>query len=393
MKRYPMKSILAFVFILFSFYSCKKHYSDPRVVLDREYKNEIIAGRKAMSIYLMTNAPGASVSVSIDGKTVWSEGLGYANKELKAPARPATKYRIGQSSKMFAAMLIAKLQEEGKLNVDSSFYTYIPDFPKKQWDFSVSDLGTNSAGFPETHLEALLNKNNYKDLKEYVHATENDSLAYPPNAYFATSDYGTCLLGVVAETLYQKSYPKLVQHMLLDTLGLKETVLDSPSYLIDNRSSSYYQNFIAQIINAPEIDSRFMAPAYGYLSTADDLNKLGQIVLNKTFFSETSYELFLTPRKLNNGYESNFGFGWSVFTDRDGRKVYIQQGNSIGGSSFLAIFPELKLVVSLCTNLADNSGSLPAGKITQLFLDKLDPKKPAEAPAEKKQAKKQDEKK
>ena len=400
MKNYHLKlksisaqSILPLILVLFSFYSCRKQTIDPRIVLDREYKKEILAGRDVMKIYILTAAPGASVCVSVDGKTVWSEGLGYANKELKAPARPETKFRIGRSSQLFAAMLVARMQEEGKLNVDSSFYTYVPQYPKKQWDFTVRNLGTHSAGFPETNSDLIYNKQGFKSMKEYIHSADNDSLIYPPNQYFAVSDYGTCMLGVLAETIGGKSYQKLVHKMLLDTLGLKETVIDNPGFLIDGRSTPYFQNFVAQLVNAPEIDQRFMAPAYGMLSTADDLNKLGQIMMNKQIFSEESYKMFFTKNQLSGGYLTNFGFGWQIYTDNQGREVYIQQGNTIGGTSFLAIFPEQKLVVSLCANLADNSESLPSGKIAQLFLDKIDPRTSKETPKAEKQQDKTEEKK
>ncbi|MFV0378404.1 MAG: serine hydrolase domain-containing protein [Mangrovibacterium sp.] len=376
--RFSTHTILCVILVSLSVYSCKKTGRDPRIVLNREYKNEILAGRDALKVYLLTGPPGASISVSVNGKTVWSEGMGYASKELKAPARPETKYRIGRSSGMFAAMLAARLNEEGKLNVDSSLYKYIPNFPKKQWDFNIRDLGTHTAGFKETSYEQLHNNEGFKSLKDYIHSADNDSLAFQPNHYFAISDYGTCLLGIVAETITGISYPKLVQELLLDTLGLTETVIDSPSMLIENRSGAYFQNFIAQLINAPEIDQRFMLPAYGYLSTADDLNKLGQVMMNKGFFDEKTYELFFTPNQLDGGFVTNLGFGWQIFTDRVGRKVYIQQGNTIGGTSFLAVFPDQKLVVSLCTNLADDSETMPSGQLVQLFLDKIDPRKPAE---------------
>jgi len=378
-----LRTILPVALILLSFYSCKKKTVDSRIVLDRDYKKEILAGRDALRVYLIGSETGISVSVSVDGKTVWSEGYGFANKELKAPARPETKYRIGRTSQIFPAMLIAKLQEEGKVDVNEPFSKYVPNYPAKQWDFTPYNLGTHSAGFPETDFILVQNKQDYKSLKEFIQATEKDSLLFKPNQYFAVSDYDPCLLGILAETIGQKSYPKLVKEMLLDTLGLNETELDSPSPIIDYRSTPYHRNFIAQVVNAPEIDSRFVSPAYGYLSTADDLNKLGQLLMNKEFFSEESYKLFFTPNTLDGGFQSNLGFGWNIYTDRQGRTVYIQEGSTIGGSSFLAIFPDQKLVVSICTNLADNSESVPSGKIVQLFLDKIDPVKQEEPAARK----------
>ncbi|PTN08077.1 serine hydrolase [Mangrovibacterium marinum] len=366
----------AVAILLFTLASCSQKPHNPRVVLNRDYKNEILKGREAIQLYLIGGNFGVSVSVSVDGQTVWSEGLGYANYELKSPASPQTKYRIGRSSQMFAAMAIARLQEQGKLNVHDSFRKYVPNYPEKQYDFSIYNLGTHTAGFPETDNSLLMNPDKLKDLKAYVHASDNDSLVYPPNEYFNVSDYGSCLLGILAETLEHKSYPKLVQEMLLDTLGLHETMIDNPGYITANRAAPYSRNFIAQIMNAPAIDSRFVAPAYGYLSTADDLNKLGQKLMNREFFSDESYDLFFTRNKLKNGYVSELGFGWTIFEDRQGRTVYIQQGSTIGGSSFLAIFPEQKLVVSLCTNIEDRTESMPSAKIAQLFLDRIEPLSP-----------------
>lgn len=365
--------ILPIALVLLTLASCSKKQHDPRIVLNTDYKNEILKGRDALRVYLVGGNYGASVSVSIDGQTVWSEGMGYANSELKSPAKPETKYRIGRSSQMFAAMLTARLQEAGKLNVKDSFRKYVPDYPEKQYDFSIYNLGTHSAGFPETDNHLLLNKDNLTDLKAYIQATEHDTLVYPPNEYYAVNDYGPCMLGILAETVGKKAYPKLVKEMLLDTLGLNETVLDNPTVITENRAAPYYRNFVAQVVNAPAIDARFVAPAYGYLSTADDLNKLGQILMKKEFFSDESYDLFFTKNTLNNGYVSEFGFGWNIYEDRQGRKVYIQQGATIGGTSFLAIFPDQKLVISLCTNIEDSTESLPTGKIAQLFLDKIDP--------------------
>ncbi len=382
-----MRTFLPIALILLSFSSCKKTQRDPRIVLNRDYKDEILAGRDAMRIFLIGNAPGVSISVSVDGETVWSEGLGYANQELKAPARPETKYRIGRTSQMFAGMLIAKLQEEGKIDVNKSFYDYVPNYPKKQYDFTPLNLATYTAGFPESNENILLHYDKYKNLKEYIESAAKDTLVYPPNMYYAVNDYGTCLLGIMAETVEKKSYTKMVKEMLLDTLGLTETVIDNPSYLIDNRATPYHTNFIAQMINCPYVDSRFMAPAYGYLSTADDLNKVGQLILNKEFFMEETYDMMFTRKKLDNGFETNFGFLWNVYTDNDGRTVYIQEGSTVGGSSFLAIFPEQKLVIAICANIQNSTETMPSGKIAKIFLDRVDPRTP-EQPAEKKKEEK-----
>ncbi len=371
----PTTAWLIIFVILLSVYSCSIRKKDPRIILDRTYKNEILESRKAMKVHFITSsAPGVSVSVSVDGKTVWSEGMGYAGKELLAPAKPETKYRIGGTSRMLTAFLIAKLQEEGKLNVNHSFYEYIPDFPKKQWDFTPYQLGVHSAGFPEGKTDDLFNQSkDYPTLKDFVKGFSNDSLIYKPNTYFTISDKGASLLGILAEEITQKKFSALIEEMILDTLGLDETIIDHPLYLIENRSQTYYQNYIAQMINAPAVDLSFCAPSQGFLSTADDLNQAGQIVLDSVFFNQQSRRLFFTPNKLGD-YETSIGFGWLIFKDEQGRQIYAQMGSTIGGSSMLLVYPEYKLVVSVCSNISDDEGRLPAEQIAKIFLKKIDPR-------------------
>ena len=364
-----------FTIVILTGISCTTKKTNPRVILNREYKNEILESREAIRLHFLTSSvPGMSVSVSLDEKTIWSEGLGYASKELQAPAKPETKYRIGGTSRMFTTFLIAKLQQEGTLNVNHSFYQYIPDFPKKQWDFTPYQLGVHSAGFPEGSTDNLFKQSKtYSTLKDYAKGFSNDLLLYKPDTYFMVSDYGPSLLGILAEEVSQKKFSTLMKELILDTLGLDETMIDQSLYLIDNRSQTYYQNYIAQIMNAPAIDLGFCAPAQGFLSTADDLNKAGQAVMDSVFFNQESHHLFFTRHKLGD-YETNLGFGWWVFKDEQDRQMYAQIGSTIGGSSMLLIYPEYKLVVSICSNLSDDSGKLPAEQIAKIFLKKIDPR-------------------
>jgi len=372
---YKLVKSCFFIAVILTGISCSSKKRNPRVVLNREYKNEILEGREAIKVhFLSSSVPGMSVSVSIKGETVWSEGLGYASKELQALAKPETKYRIGGTSRMFTTFLIAKLQQDGKLNVNHSFYQYIPDFPRKQWDFTPYQLGVHAAGFPETSTDDLLKQSkNYNTLKDYVKSFSNDSLLYKPDTYFMVSDHGPSLLGVMAEEVCQKKFASLMKEMILDTLGLDETIIDYPLYLIENRSQAYYQNYIAQMMNAPAIDLSFCAPAQGFLSTADDLNKAGQLVLDSVFFDQESRNLFFTRHKLGD-YETNIGFGWWIFKDDQDREMYAQIGSTMGGSSMLLIYPDYKLVVSLCSNLSDAQGRLPAEQIAKIFLKKIDPR-------------------
>ncbi|KAM6119280.1 serine beta-lactamase-like protein LACTB, mitochondrial isoform 2-T2 [Pterocles gutturalis] len=78
--------------------------------------------------------PGILVGVSVDGKEVWSEGLGYADVENRVLCKPETIMRIASISKCLTMMAVAKLWEEGKLDLDAPVQKYVPEFPEKVYE-------------------------------------------------------------------------------------------------------------------------------------------------------------------------------------------------------------------------------------------------------------------
>lgn len=53
--------------------------------------------------------PGMAVAVSVDGRAVWSEGLGYSDVENNVKCTPDTVFRIASISKSLTATLVGTL--------------------------------------------------------------------------------------------------------------------------------------------------------------------------------------------------------------------------------------------------------------------------------------------
>ena len=99
---------------------------------DGRYKNAIEKSRRAIEKEMAEHRlPGVSVAVAIDGKIVWSEGFGMADLENKLPVTTLTRFRIASSSKPITAAAMAKLYEQGKLDIDAPIQAYVPYFPEK----------------------------------------------------------------------------------------------------------------------------------------------------------------------------------------------------------------------------------------------------------------------
>src|SRR5687768_11684734 len=73
--------------------------------------------------------PGLALAIVQNGRTTKHEAYGFANLELKVPARKETVFEIGSITKQFTGALIVLLVEEGKLSLDDKVSRFFDNAP------------------------------------------------------------------------------------------------------------------------------------------------------------------------------------------------------------------------------------------------------------------------
>jgi len=71
---------------------------------------------------------GASVAVVHRGDTLLLEGYGVADLEWDVAMATDAVFEIGSMTKQFTAAAVLQLAEQGKLDLDADFTTYLPDY-------------------------------------------------------------------------------------------------------------------------------------------------------------------------------------------------------------------------------------------------------------------------
>ncbi|MCB0293545.1 MAG: beta-lactamase family protein, partial [Calditrichaeota bacterium] len=105
------------------FSACKSSQSSPdpeNIAPHTGY--EAVAERLSAAIaQQMTDKELSAVSIAlVAGDTlIWSHGFGLADPKRKTPAGGGTVYRIASLSKLFTAIGVMQLQEQGKLDIDA----------------------------------------------------------------------------------------------------------------------------------------------------------------------------------------------------------------------------------------------------------------------------------
>ena len=75
--------------------------------------------------------PGLSAAIVNNQEVLWSKGYGMANTTAKVPTTTSTIYSICSISKLFTSIAIMQLYDAGKLRLDDSIESLLPDFKIK----------------------------------------------------------------------------------------------------------------------------------------------------------------------------------------------------------------------------------------------------------------------
>ena len=74
--------------------------------------------------------PGMVVAIAVNGKMVWQHGFGYSDVENKLLAGTGCVMRIASISKPITMAALAKLYEEGRVDLDENVSKYVKDWPE-----------------------------------------------------------------------------------------------------------------------------------------------------------------------------------------------------------------------------------------------------------------------
>lgn len=353
-----MKNLLSFLFLcVVLLNACEK--TDPRVSEAEDYIEQL---------RIESESIGWAATVSRDNEIVFSKGFGLGNYEQQVPVYPAkTKFRIGSVSKSLTAAALGILIDEGKIDLDAPVQNYVSYFPEKRFVITTRQVAGHQAGIRHYRGVEFLSSEYYPTVKAGLEIFMDDTLLFEPGTRYSYSSYGFNLLSAIIEGASGDDFLHFMQTRVFDPLGMTETTAERMDSLILFRAG-YYDMDHGKVINAPYVDNSYKWAGGGYISTSEDLVKFGNAMLNNTLFPEAVKQQLITPQKLVNGQDTEYGMGFFSGTDEFGREYYGHGGGSVGGCSNLIIYPDEKMVVAVITNDTRAKVGNDLHKIAEILL-------------------------
>ncbi len=306
--------------------------------------------------------PGAVLAAGHQGTLAYLRPYGRLSYADDAPPAAAdTIYDLASLTKVIATTTMAMiLVDEGKLDLDKPVRDYLPRFTGAGKDrVTIRHLLTHSSG---VDWWAPL----YQGLEgrtAYVERIQQMELVYDPGSKTVYSDLGLILLGEVLERVAGQPLDLFVRRRVFQPLGMKDTMFRPPAELRRRIAPTEQDPWRGRMLRGEVHDENAfalggVAPHAGLFSTAGDLARFAQMILNGGVFehrrivSRRTVELFTRHAGVPG---STRALGW----DTRSPQGYSSAGSLFSAGSFghtgftgtsIWIDPARRLFVILLTN-------------------------------------------
>lgn len=311
--------------------------------------------------------PGLSITITQKNQIIWQEGYGYADIDKKKKIDPKkTLFRIASVSKPLSAVALARLQDKQLFDWNLSLYEYVPDYPKKPFDFTIKQLGGHLAGIRSYRGNEVLS-NKPMSIEEGIGMFKDDILEFAPGTKHLYSSFNWNLISLAMERCLDKKFESIVSEEVLQPLQMKNTYPDKGK-IIQNQAIPYSRSQKDFRPTSP-VHNYYKLAGGGFLSTSDDVAKLGNTVICHDFLSQASESEMLTPLCTDDDKNTGYSIGWQSSKDWNGRPYYGHIGNGVGGYAWFYVYPQEQVVVSMLFNVTNPRIDIYLQRIVDFILE------------------------
>ena len=339
-------------------------------------------------ILIETNTPGAGVVMVSGDKTILLEGFGKADIENNIDANENTMFRLGSISKVYVALAILKLQEEGRLNLKDKIRDIIPEIEfnnpwKDEHPIRIENLLEHTSGWSYWHFAELGSDDpKPKTLKEALDFYPASRISsFVPGTRIKESNVGTATAAYIVEKVSGLSFEDYIDKYFFEPMGMDNmTYLYTEQYkktgvqLYDNGIKLNYFHILYRPAAALNGSPRDMAKMLKFFINRGKVN-------NNQIISEASLQRM--ERSGSMGKLSKLkifkGLGLANMQRYYKGFIYHGHGGSLpGGNSDFAYLPDYNMGYAIMINGPDENAVDKIASLIKYYQTKDNIQKPTE---------------
>jgi CubicO group peptidase (beta-lactamase class C family) len=296
---------------------------------------------------------GAVLAVEGDDP-VLERAYGQADREQGIPNSIATKFNIASLGKMFTAVAIAQLVEDGKLTFDDPVGEHLAGLPSDIAAITLAQLLTHTSGLADVALGRPTAGGQSASLDELLDRIASEPLRFEPGSRFAYSNDGFIVLGEIIEAVTGEAYPDYVRKMVFEPAGMSDTEIRSHTPAdVPGMAHGYASGKGGAAMDISDVPHPGN-PSGGAYSTVEDLHRFARALLDGRLLGPSMTEAVLAGKVKTDrpgaGDDDRYGYGFADQT-MNGVRFVGHNGGTPGYEGQLDIYPDRDYVVVILTNM------------------------------------------
>ena len=308
--------------------------------------------------------PGAAVAVVVGDRVVYAKGFGVASVETGQPVTPDTLFRIGSTTKIFTAVTLLSLAEEGKLRLDRPVGEYAKGLSPALARLTAHQLLSHTAGMID--VDPDYGPHDETALGAAVRAWGEEYVFDEPGRVFSYSNEGYDLLGYLIEQAGGKPYARQVRERVIVPLGIPHSAFRADVAMTYPFSQGHNLSDDGKVRVVRPFPDNVVGWPNGFLfSSANDLARLAVALMNegkidgKQVISPAVLAEVFTPRAdipvAGKAAEHiQYGYGMTM-RDYRGVRMALHDGALAGFTCIFRMVPERRLAVIALGNVTEAS--------------------------------------
>jgi CubicO group peptidase (beta-lactamase class C family) len=306
--------------------------------------------------------PGIAVGVVSDQELIWSKGFGFADLKAKTPMSPTTKFRMASHSKLFTAVAIMQLREQGKLRLDDPVSKYLSWFTAKPAGdddgvITIEQLLSHSSGMQR---EAGDHWTSYEfpTSDELRRLYADRQAAFAPSVRWKYSNLAYSIAGAVIEQVSGQRWADYVDQNIFKPLGMTASSVDKNVPGLTVPYGRRMPDGTREVL--PFVDARGMAAATGITSNVEDMAKFVSAQFRRgprggnRIVSTGSLREMHRVRSVEENWTSGTGLGFDI--NRIDNRTYVGHGGGYPGNTTQTLIQlDDKVGVIVLTNTNDSN--------------------------------------
>ncbi|MDQ0638965.1 D-alanyl-D-alanine-carboxypeptidase/D-alanyl-D-alanine-endopeptidase [Pedobacter sp. W3I1] len=331
---------------------------------------------------------GLGIAIFNQNKVVYKNTFGYADGVKKTTLKPTANFYGASLSKCIFTMMVMKLVEQGKLDLDKPLQQYLPkpiyEYKKQtRWHDDYSSLKNDPLYQKITARMCLDHTTGFPNWRWDV-ADQKLKVMQEPGSRYSYSGEGMVYLQVVIEKMTGKSLEQLADEIVFGPLNMKNSAYTflpafEKDYILghDAKGKAYEKDKDNEARSPSTLETTF-----------DDMTLFVEGLMQKKVINNRTTNEIFSPQiaihsveqmgplsrkdtSANDNISLSYGLGFGLLKSPYGWGAF-KEGHGDGFQHYMILFPKQKIGVLIMTN-SDNGESIFKELLALSIADKYTP--------------------